>query len=384
MIDVLLKRFEEVRIGSEKICSDLAKEDYSIQPTEFVSPPKWHLAHTTWFFEEFILSVYQTNYKRFNEDFAYYFNSYYNNVGDRVLRVNRGLLSRPTIDKVLEYRAYVTKAILEFFLLEQPKEIADLLEIGIHHEEQHQELLYYDIKYILGNQAAQPKFELEPSLNSIEKTNKYIKVAEGIYTVGSDGTEFAYDNELGQHKTYVHAFEIASDLVTNGDWIEFIKDGGYNNFNLWHSDGWTWKNENNVEAPLYWFKQNNQWKFYNYKGLENIDESLPVCNISYYEAFAFAQWRGMRLPTEFEWEAAADQLEWGQVWEWTESAYLPYPGFKKAPGALGEYNGKFMVNQKVLKGASFATSKNHSRKTYRNFFHPDMRWQFAGLRLVKQ
>lgn len=376
-------RFLKIRKESEEICSPLIIEDYSVQPNEFVSPPKWHLAHSTWFWEEFVLTKFDPDYVIYNPDFSFLFNSYYNNVGQRVQRSNRGLMTRPSVDEVYLYRKYVTAAMVRFLDKEWTKEILDIIEIGMNHEEQHQELLVYDIKYILGNQAVFPVYGNYFLSKAEEQKAEFIKIAEGIYEIGHDKDSFCFDNELGKHKVFVADFEISNKLVTNAEYLEFINDGGYENFNYWHDEGWAWINENEITAPLYWHKRQDEWFNYTFNGLEKINYDLPVMHLSYYEAFAFAQWKGARLPTEFEWEIASDTFNWGKLWEWTNSAYLAYPNFNKASGALGEYNGKFMVNQMVLRGASIASPENHSRKTYRNFFHPNMRWQFSGLRLVK-
>ncbi|MBW1294398.1 ergothioneine biosynthesis protein EgtB [Aquimarina litoralis] len=383
--DNLLSSLLETRAHTEEICSPLQTEDYVVQPIVDVSPPKWHLGHTTWFFEEFILTKYKTDYKRFHEDFAFVFNSYYESIGKRVVRTNRGNLSRPTVNEVYEYRDYVTNHLQ--VLLEDinvSEELRSLLEIGIHHEKQHQELLLTDIKFILGNNPLLPKysdtFSESPNINS---SNVYHDINEGIYEIGYKGDEFCYDNELGVHKVFLEAYSIADSLVTNKEYLDFITDKGYEDSLLWHAEAWDWINSKQIKSPLYWHKMDGQYQQYTLQGLKTLDLIAPVTHISYYEAFAFAQWKGERLPTEFEWEVAHKFFDWGLRWEWTESAYLPYPNYSKAPGALGEYNGKFMVNQKVLRGGSIATPQNHTRPTYRNFFHPQLRWQFNGLRLVK-
>lgn len=384
LIDSLLDFFLETRKHTETICEPLEIEDYVVQPIVDVSPPKWHLGHSTWFFEEFILKPHSKNYKIFDEDFAFVFNSYYETVGKRVVRSDRGNLSRPSVQKVYEYRAYVTQAMKKLFESAQSKELYNLLEIGIHHEKQHQELLLTDIKYILGNNPLLPEyseiFEEHPLENHQQE---WISMEEGIYEIGHNSPEFCYDNELGRHKVYLHPYEISNKLVTNGEFIEFISAGGYQKFDLWHAEGWDWVNQNEITAPLYWHNIDGEWHYYSLKGLEKVNHDAPLTHISYFEAFAFAQWKGQRLPTEFEWEAAQNYFPWGKRWEWTESAYLPYPNYAKAEGALGEYNGKFMVNQKVLRGGSVATPSNHTRPTYRNFFQTNLRWQFTGLRLIK-
>ncbi|MFC0603064.1 ergothioneine biosynthesis protein EgtB [Winogradskyella pulchriflava] len=376
-------RFLEIRHHTELICKSLKPEDVSIQPVEFVSPPKWHLAHSTWFFEQFVLTKYKANYKVFNEDYAYYFNSYYNNVGERVMRANRGTMTRPALIDVLNYRTYVNNELAEFISKGISEDIAEVIEIGLQHEQQHQELLIYDIKYIFGNQPTFPVLDYKVELKPEDWKQEFIKIEEGVYEIGHKGEDFCFDNELGRHKVYLHDYEISNRLVTNSEYIEFINAGGYKDFNLWHAEGWDFIEKNQLESPLYWHKVNQKWMQYTLQGLVEIKGHLPVCHISLYEAFAFAQWKGMRLPTEFEWEIASNQLNYGQLWEWTNSAYLPYPNYKKVEGALGEYNGKFMVNQMVLRGGSIATSKNHCRPTYRNFFQAEMRWHFSGIRLAK-
>lgn len=384
--DELLRLFTGTREDSEKICSYLEIEDYVVQPVVDVSPPKWHLGHTTWFFEEFVLKKYQENYQLFDENSAYVFNSYYESVGDKVVRTDRGNLSRPTVAWVYEYRNYVTRAVKDFLSLQKDlsNEIKEVIEIGCHHEKQHQELLLTDIKYILGNNPLTPAYNDVFEENPVEEINqKWIKFPDGIYEIGHKEETFSYDNELGVHKTFLHEFEISNKLVTNREYLEFMEDGGYDDVLLWHAEAWDWINAEKISAPFYWHKIDGEWHQYTLRGLQKLNLAAPLTHVSYYEAFAFAQWTESRLPTEFEWEIAAEDFDWGIRWEWTESAYSPYPGYKKAEGALGEYNGKFMVNQKVLRGGSVATSKEHTRYTYRNFFHPHLRWQFTGVRLVK-
>lgn len=379
----LLETYLTTRNYLEDICKPLENEDYSTQPANFVSPPKWHLAHTTWFFEQFVLLKYKKNYRVFDNDFAYLFNSYYNNVGKRVIKPNRGLMTRPTVDEVYKYRHYVDEQMVGFLNESVSKEIADVIQLGLQHEQQHQELLYYDIKYILGNQPTFPVIENEITFNKIAVPPTFKVIKEGLYHIGHKGDAFCFDIELGHHKVWLYEFEISNQLVTNSEYIEFIESGAYNNFNLWHSDGWEYIQTNAVNAPLYWHKMDDDWYSYTLQGFKKIDGSLPVMHISFYEAAAFAEWKQMRLPTEFEWEIASSRFEFGELWEWTNSALLPYPNYKKANGALGEYNGKFMVNQMVLRGASVVTPKGHGRPTYRNFFYPDMRWMFSGIRLAK-
>ena len=356
-----------------------------MQPIIDVSPPKWHLGHTTWFFETFLLQPFLENYQVYNVDFNYVFNSYYEGVGARVIRTDRGNLSRPSVNEVYQYRSYVDQAMLRLLDSPQTAQIEELLFLGFNHEQQHQELLLTDIKYILGNNPLFPAYKAgtQPSKKQINGSKGMISFKEGIYEIGHVGSDFCFDNELGRHKVYLHDFSISDSLVTNQDYLLFINDGGYRNFEHWHAEGWDWVKTNGVTSPMYWHFIDGSWYTYTLGGLTALDLNASLSHVSYYEAYAFASWCGLRLPTEFEWEVSAKSFDWGERWEWTESAYLPYPGFSKAPGAIGEYNGKFMVNQKVLRGASEATPEGHSRITYRNFFHPHLRWQFTGIRLAK-
>ena len=380
----LLDLFLETRAQTEKICEPLEIEDYVVQPIADVSPPKWHLGHTTWFFEEFILKPYAKGYTLFDSDFAFVFNSYYEAVGKRVVRADRGNMSRPSVQQVYAYREYVTKAMADLFTIDQNQELLDLLEIGIHHEKQHQELLLTDIKYILGNNPLLPIYSKHVEEHPIQKhEQEWITMNEGLYSIGHGTQDFCYDNELGKHEVFLHDYQISNKLVTNGEYLEFIEDKGYQRFELWHAEAWDWVNQNQVQSPMYWHLIDGDWFHYSFQGLEKIVPDAPLAHVSYFEAFAYAQWKGTRLPTEFEWEAAESYFPWGSRWEWTESAYLPYPKYKKADGALGEYNGKFMVNQKVLRGGSIATPDKHTRPTYRNFFQPNLRWQFTGIRLAR-
>ena len=381
----LLSFFTETRKHTEKICNPLEIEDYVVQPIVDVSPPKWHLGHTSWFFEEFILKTFKPGYRIFDEDFAFVFNSYYENVGKRVLRTDRGNLSRPSVSQIYDYRKYVTNEMTKFLSQDISEEIEEILLIGIHHEKQHQELLLTDIKYILGHNPLFPKYSDSFIENPIQKfAQDWIDIKEGTYLIGHDNSEeFCYDNELERHKVYLNPYRISNKLVTNREYLEFMDDGGYKDFNLWHAEGWEWINQNKTYQPMYWHSIEGAWHQYTLNGLQELELDAPLSHISYYEAFAYAQWKGCRLPTEFEWEAANGNFEWGSRWEWTESAYLPYPGYAKPEGAIGEYNGKFMVNQKVLRGGSVATPNKHTRPTYRNFFQTNLRWQFNGLRLAK-
>jgi ergothioneine biosynthesis protein EgtB len=381
----LKDQFVVTRQRTEDICKKLAIEDHVVQPIMDVSPPKWHLGHTTWFFEEFVLSEFDKTYQRYHPKFAYVFNSYYESVGDKVYRSNRGNLSRPTVQTILDYRKHVTKAV-EALLenLADEEEMNRMLEIGVHHEKQHQELLLTDIKYIFGHNPLFPVYDEHFREVDIEgKEREWISFDEGIHQVGYEGSGFCYDNELKSHRVFIEPFEIADKLTTNKEYMEFMEDGGYENVLLWHAEAWDWINAQKVDSPKYWHKIDDTWQRFTLGGLQPIEEKEPVIQLSYYEASAFAQWKGQKLPTEFEWEVAQSKLDWGKVWEWTESSYLPYPGFSKAMGTLGEYNGKFMANQKVLRGSSVATPERHSRPTYRNFFHPHLRWQFCGFRLAR-
>lgn len=381
----IIEHFKEVRAYTNSLCQPLQKEDYVVQVAEFASPAKWHLAHTSWFFETFVLIPNLKGFEVFDKDFGFLFNSYYNNAGDRVLRANRGNLTRPTVDQVYAYRAYIDEAIIKLLMSNFDSKICDLITLGLNHEQQHQELLLTDIKYMFGKNPLFPVYDANSKLldNEFNTESGFITIDEGVYEIGYKGNKFCYDNELGVHKVYIHDFEIENRLITNGEYIAFINAGGYSDFNLWLDEGWTWLQNEVINCPLYWHKVNDEWYSYTLEGFIKVNPEAILKHISLYEAMAFAEWKGMRLPTESEWEVAADKLKWGQRWEWTNSAYLPYPKFKKAEGAIGEYNGKFMINQMILKGASIATYPGHSRKSYRNFFHANERWQFTGIRLVK-
>ena len=378
----LQERFQSVRDRTVMLCAPLRVEDQVVQPVVDVSPPKWHMAHTTWFFEQFILKE-VPGYALFSPDMAYLFNSYYETVGKRVLRADRGRMTRPTVKEIHAYRTYVDRAMQAFLAAGKVSEDQlRVLEVGLNHEEQHQELLVTDIKYILGHNPLFPAYGDFPE-GAPEKTKgELITIKGGLHAIGFQGKGFSFDNEHRRHQVFLNDFAISDRLVTNGEYMAFMDDGGYSDFRHWHSDGWAWVQENKVQAPMYWHQADGRWHRYTLQGLKPVDPALPLCHISFYEAFAFAEWKGMRLPTEAEWEVANDRFHWGQRWEWTNSAYLPYPGFKHVPGALGEYNGKFMVNQMVLRGASVATPPGHSRATYRNFFQPWLRWQYTGLRLA--
>ncbi|MCB1025236.1 MAG: ergothioneine biosynthesis protein EgtB [Acidobacteria bacterium] len=376
--------YSQIRKYTEAICEPLEIEDYVPQPIQDVSPAKWNIAHTTWFFEEMILKKFVPGYQEFRPGFGFLFNSYYNTIGERTLRHKRGDLARPTVSEVFNYRKHIDENMHELLVRDPGEDVCELVILGINHEQQHQELLITDLKYTFGVNPIFPVYRDDLALVEKGETKRdgFVGFKGGICEIGFSGEGFHFDNELGRHKVYLEDFSISRDLISNSEYIEFIEDGGYRDHRLWHSEGWDWVNQNDVGAPLYWSKQDGVWRQFTLAGLKKVNPENPVCHVSFYEASAFAEWKGMRLPTEFEWEAASAKFEWGLRWEWTTSAYLPYPNFKTADGAVGEYNGKFMVNQKVLRGASVATSPNHSRNTYRNFFHPHLRWQFTGIRLA--
>jgi len=380
-----LEKFKSVRERTEQICSHLQIEDFVSQPITDVSPPKWHLAHTTWFFETFILKAF-SNYRLFNKNYSFLFNSYYNSVGQRVLRHDRGKMTRPAVSEILKYRAHVNEALESVLDSGQLEEVhLDMLDLGLQHEMQHQELLYYDIKYILGINPISPVYDDGCRVDRIktDRTGQFKAVDEGIYEIGHKGEDFSFDNEHGLHKVFLEAFEISDRPITNEEYLEFIEDGGYEEHSYWHSDAWEWLQKEHISAPLYWKNIDGVWKRFTLSGMTDIEPDEVLLHVSFYEASAFAHWKGMRLPTEFEWEVSENLFEWGNCWEWTNSAYLPYPYYKSPSGAVGEYNGKFMVNQMVLRGASKATYPGHSRKTYRNFFHPHLRWQLSGFRIAR-
>lgn len=379
----LAASYEVVRQYTEDLCAPLQLEDYIPQPVDFVSPPKWHLAHTSWFFEEFILVKYSPDYERYHPDFSYLFNSYYNHMGSRVVRTDRGNITRPGVEDVYRYRSHINEAMRRLIAGGTPPELEELIILGLNHEQQHQELLITDLKYIFGHNPIFPVYQEGFSLTEVRNEESgWVSVKAGLYDIGFEKGDFYYDNELGRHQVYLEEFEISKVLVTNGEYLDFIEEGGYQDFDLWLDEGWQWVQQHAAQAPLYWHKIEGTWHQYTLGGLQKVNPDSVLCHVNFYEAAAFAAWKGMRLPTEFEWEAASPQFLWGQRWEWTHSAYLPYPRFSKAPGAIGEYNGKFMINQMVLRGASTATSPGHSRPTYRNFFHPHLQWQCMGVRLV--
>jgi ergothioneine biosynthesis protein EgtB len=411
----LLSRFHEVRDFSTKLSANLAAEDCVVQSMPDVSPTKWHLAHTTWFFETFVLKRWIAQYRPEIPDYSYLFNSYYNAAGDMHRRDLRGLISRPTVEDTRRYRSSIDSHIENLLSNADDKlldEIEPIVILGIHHEQQHQELLVTDIKHVFAQNPLHPVFrERKIDIVSAEPAPlSFVEFDEAIVEIGHNGNEFSYDNEGPRHRALVLPFSLATRPITNGEYIAFIEDNGYARSEFWLSLGWTTANEQRWQAPLYWEKRDGAWWNFTLSGFRPVDEAEPVTHVSYFEADAFANWSGARLPTEFEWERAATNLPmdgnfveserfhpqasnvaqarqlmqmFGDVWEWTRSAYSPYPGYRAAAGALGEYNGKFMCNQYVLRGGSCATSQTHVRRTYRNFFQPEKRWQFNGVRLAR-
>ena len=414
---ILVDDFLQVRTATEKLADTLSAEDQNLQPTPFTSPVKWHRAHTTWFFETFVLKPHDPRWREVDPRWNFLFNSYYNGVGEQYPRAERSLVSRPDACEVGNYRRIVDEAVAA--LIEgspEPgrRELAAIVRLGLNHEQQHQELIATDIKYAFARNPLYPAWcDLPAASREAAQPLRWLPFEERIATIGADNDgRYCFDNELPRHREVVEAFELASRPITCGEYLAFIDDGGYENADLWLSDGWAWLGESGVRAPLYWYRDDRGgWRLYTLGGTRPVDPHETLAHVSFYEAWAFARWAGARLPTEAEWEVAATQLDdshgpfaetgrfhpaaaapsaehsaaslFGNVWEWTASSYGPYPGFKAPPGAVGEYNGKFMANQIVLRGGSCATPRAHVRATYRNFFYPPDRWQFSGIRLAR-
>jgi ergothioneine biosynthesis protein EgtB len=386
----LVEAFLTVRTETERRAAPLTPEDQVIQSMTDASPTKWHRGHTTWFFEQFVLGEYCGGYKPFHPDFAYLFNSYYVNAGPRHARHQRGLVTRPGTEEITAYRRHVDAAMVKFFH-EASKDtlagIVPLVEVGLNHEQQHQELMLTDILHAFAQNPIPPAYDtLWKFPASTRSGDEWLSLNEGIHTIGHASDTFHFDNEKPAHRALVGPVRLARNLVTNAEWLAFMKDGGYSTATLWLMDGFATVSNEGWRAPGHWREISGEWQVMTLAGLQPVDPAAPVCHVSYYEADAFARWSGKHLPTEMEWEVAAraGQLNdaFGLVWQWTRSAYAPYPGFRAVEGALGEYNGKFMINQLVLRGSSLATPSGHSRITYRNFFYPYHRWQFTGLRLA--
>lgn len=391
----LLARYQQVRQYSEQLISPLSPEDCALQAAPFVSPAKWHLAHTTWFFETFLLLKFMPVYQPFNQAFQVLFNSYYNGIGEQFPRPKRHLLSRPSFSEVRDYRRHVDQQMLAFIEQATDEQLA-LVELGLNHEQQHQELLLMDLKYSFFQNPLFPVYD-KPNVDTstdVSQPNKFKSFAGGLYEIGHDGQGFCFDNETPRHQTFIHPFQLSVSLVSNEEYLAFINDGGYQQALLWLSDGWAWLQQHKLSHPLYWVQQDGEWFEYSLQGLKPLNLKQAVSHVSFYEAHAFAQWKGCRLPTEAQWEVAAQQTlqtpdspslsqMFDHNWQWTQSAYQPYPGFKAPEGAVGEYNGKFMCNQMVLRGGCDFTPAQHSRITYRNFFYPQDQWPKTGIRLAK-
>jgi ergothioneine biosynthesis protein EgtB len=410
--ELAAKRYRQVRRLSEQICKPLATEDYVVQTMDDVSPPKWNLAHTTWFFETFLLKAFLPGYREYHPRFNYLFNSYYEAVGERHPRPRRGLLSRPTVEDVYRYRQHVDRSMLELLgqaADESLEKLEPLVTLGLHHEQQHQELMITDLKHILAVNPLRPVYCERTVTPQAADELEWFDYSGGVVEIGFDGGTFSFDNERPRHKIYLEDFRLASRLVTNGEFLKFLEAGGYRQPKYWLSEGWATVLAQGWDRPLYWEKADGRWWNMTLSGFRPVEENEPLCHVSYFEADAYARWRGKRLPTEGEWETAAAGLPvegnlldqgafhpraappggnsprqiYGDVWEWTQSQYTAYPGFQPEEGAIGEYNGKFMCNQFVLRGGSCATPADHIRPTYRNFFPPNARWQFTGIRLAE-
>ena len=408
----LSSRYAETRATTEALAAPLSAEDCAIQSMPDASPVKWHLAHTSWFFETFVLAPHRAGYALYDPAFRVLFNSYYNAVGDKHPRPQRGLLSRPSLESVRAYRRHVDRAMEALFAAaETPAALDDLIELGINHEQQHQELILTDVKHMLSCNPLKPVYAAarRSGLAPADARLGWVEFGERLVEIGHEAPGFAFDNETPRHRAFVPAFGLATRPVSNAEFVAFIDDDGYRRPELWLSEGWDWIHANAISAPGYWERNGNTWRYFTLGGMLALEPDAPVCHVSLYEADAYARWAGARLPTENEWEVAACELPvaghfledawlrpraearstdslrqmFGDVWEWTQSAYAPYPGFRPAAGAVGEYNGKFMCNQYVLRGGSCATPRSHIRATYRNFFPAAARWQFTGIRLAR-
>ena len=412
--DALNNRYTAVRQATMTLIAGLSAEDCALQSMPDASPLKWHLAHTSWFFETFVLEQNVPGYQHFHPQFRMLFNSYYVGVGERHPRAERGLLSRPSLEDIVRYRRHVDASMQQLMndVTSMPPSLCELIELGLNHEQQHQELMLTDLKHLLSRNPLKPAYRVTPFVptNMPAAALQWIAFSGGLQALGHDGDEFSFDNELPRHRVFLENYVLASRLVTNSEYLAFMDDGGYARPDLWLSEGWDMSQVQRWQAPLYWEKRDGQWQMFTLSGMEKVDPAAPVCHVSYFEADAYARWADARLPSEAEWEVAAMQADaesnfmedgtlcplpasatgrlvlqqlFGDVWEWTHSSYAPYPGYRTAPGAVGEYNGKFMVNQYVLRGGSFATPRSHIRATYRNFFPATARWQFSGIRLAR-
>jgi ergothioneine biosynthesis protein EgtB len=386
----LQARFSEIRADTMSLAEPLSEEDCCDQSMPDASPVKWHLAHTTWFFETFILERFESDFAPFHPQFRMLFNSYYNGIGDKHARPQRGLLTRPSLSQIIEYRRNVDARVLRLLSAsDSTTDIHALVELGVQHEQQHQELILTDIKHLLSMNPLKPTY-LDTPLQShaAVASREWFVFDEGLVSVGHHGNDFCFDNETPQHRHFLEKFSMASQLVANAEYLAFINAGGYNNPAYWLSEGWDWVQNFRLAQPLYWQQSSERvWQEFTLNGLQALNPHQAATHLSYFEADAYARWAGARLPTEFEWEWAAKTTDlhqmFGTAWQWTSSSYAPYPGYAPVDGTLGEYNGKFMVNQYVLRGSSSATPDGHSRTTYRNFFPATARWQFSGIRLAR-